>query len=117
MSIAASKWAWQSDLSGPLKLILLALAHCHNGKTGQCNPRVETIAGMVGRSERSVQYVLKDLQAAGYIRPIKRRRGRRQASNQFALALDGVVFQSEKTSPLKNDRQSKKLHPVYRTGI
>lgn len=111
MSIAATKWAWQSDLPPPLKLVLLALADCHNGKSGQCNPRVETIAGMVGRTKRAVQYTLKDLEARGYICPIRRRKGRRQASNQYALALDGVVFQNAKNSTLKNGTPRRKLHP------
>lgn len=111
MSTIATKWAWQADLPPSLKLVLLALADCHNRKTGQCNPKVETIAGMVGKSKRATQYALADLQAMGYILPIKRRRGSRQTSNQYALALDGVVFQSAKNSTLRGKSKCAKLHP------
>lgn len=111
MSTAATKWAWQAELPPSNKLVLLALAECHNGKTGQCNPRIETIAEMVGRSKRAIQYALKELCEAGYIQPIRRRKGARQASNQYALALDGVVFQGAKNSSLKAGAKCKKLHP------
>lgn len=111
MSVAASNWAWEADLAPKLKLVLLALAHCHNGRTGQCNPRVDTLAVMVGRSKRALQYSLKELEDGGYIRSIKRRKGARQASNQYALALDGVVFQSARSSTLKKTGECKKLHP------
>lgn len=110
MSNAATKWAWKCDLPAKLKLVLLALADCHNGKTGQCNPQVKTISAMVGRSHRAVQYSLKELTECGYIQPIRRRKGARQASNQYALALDGVVFQSAKNSSLKARAKNRKLH-------
>ena len=111
MSTVATKWAWQADLSPSLKQVLLALAECHNRKTGQCNPKVETIATMVGKKKRATQYALRALEKMGYIKPIKRRRGSRQTSNQYALALDGVVFQSAKSSTLKRKQKCAKLHP------
>jgi DNA-binding transcriptional ArsR family regulator len=101
MSTVASKWAWEADLPLNQKMVLLALADCHNSKTGQCNPRIETLAAKVGLSVRSIQYILKALKKAGYIAPIKRRKGRKQAANQYALALDGVVFQHATSCTLK----------------
>lgn len=92
MSVKATKWAWESELPSGLKLVLLALADCHNSRSGQCNPRIDTIAEKTNRSVRSVQYAMKDLGSMGYIRPIRRRKGARQAANQYELALDGVVF-------------------------
>lgn len=92
MSVKATNWAWEADLSPSQKLVLLALAHCHNGRTGQCNPRVSTIVDKTGLGERRVKGILKELREAGYIRPDRRRKGRRQASNQYGLALQGVVF-------------------------
>ena len=101
MSTVASKWAWEADLPLNQKMVLLALADCHNSRTGQCNPRIETLAEKVGLSVRSIQYILKALKKAGYIAPIKRRKGRKQAANQYALALDGVVFQHATSCTLK----------------
>lgn len=114
MSNVATDWAWKADLPPNLKLVLLALAHCHNGKTGQCNPRVKTLADMVGKKHRTVRYDLKALQEAGYIKPAKRRKGARQASNHYALALDGVAFQTrEKRTrkvPEKASKYDAQLH-------
>lgn len=111
MSNRAVKWAFETDVPGTLKLVLVALAHCHNGKTGQCNPRIETLAGMVGRSIRPVQYALKELETLGYIHRARRRKGARQASNHYVLALDGVVFQGAKNSRLKGQEKCRKQHP------
>lgn len=112
MSLKATKWAWETDLPpNTQKLVLLALAHCHNSKNGQCNPRIETITEMVGCSKRAAQYALKELEGLGYIRAIRRRKGARQASNQYALALDGVVFQSATPRTLKPKKKCADLHP------
>jgi len=46
MSRRMPDWAWEQDAgSATNKAVLLALANRHNGRTGQCNPRVATIAG------------------------------------------------------------------------
>ncbi len=105
MSVKATNWAWETDLPSHLKLVLLALAHCHNGKSNQCNPRVEVIAKMVGREKRAVQQSLKELETGGYIRRKPRRKGPRQASNQYELAMEGVVFLSAVNCSLKGSKR------------
>lgn len=116
MSYVATKWAWDTDIQPHLKYILLALAHFHSGKTGQCNPKVETIAKMVGKSKRATQTALGQLEDMGYIAKAKRRRGPRQASNHYNLALDGVVFQSAPDRSLKTSKLNAELHPETTLG-
>lgn len=45
MSIQATEATWAADVSPPSrKLVLLFMAHKHNGQTGQLNPSVDTVA-------------------------------------------------------------------------
>ncbi len=111
MSVDATNWAWETDLPAHLKLVLLALAQFHNGRSNQCNPRVEVIAKKVGRGKRAVQQSLKDLETGGYIRRKPRRKGPRQASNQYELAMDGVVFLSAVNCSLKGNKRRSPPHP------
>lgn len=113
MSVTATRWAWETDLPTHLKIVLLAIADFHNGKTGQCNPRVEVIAEKVGVDERTIRRALKALSDAGYIAIAKRRKGHRQASSHYNLALDGVVFQN----PKRGKSGCHVRHPETDTGV
>lgn len=112
MSVKAMEWAISVDLSNSAqKLVLMILAHAHNGKTGQCNPRVTTIARGAGLSERAVKRALKELRDMGYIHSAKRRKGPRQASNHYVLALDGVAFQLPPKSKKTDTSGCRSCHP------
>lgn len=116
MSNIATKWAWQADLQPHLKYVLLALADCHNHRTGQCNPRVDTLAHKLGKSKRATQYALDQLEEYGFIAKARRRKGSRQTSNHYALALDGVVFQNTTGCTLKKRKNDAGLHSENTLG-
>lgn len=68
MSHRATIWAWAQDKAEGLgKFVLLALADCHNGKTGLCNPSNRLLCRKTGLAERTVREVLAALQEAGLI--------------------------------------------------
>jgi DNA-binding transcriptional ArsR family regulator len=114
MSVKAMEWAISTDLkNNAQKLVLMILAHSHNGKTGQCNPRVETIARGAGLSERAVKRALKELREMGYVHSARRRRGPRQASNHYVLALDGVVFQCPDKPQKSEESGCRSCHPDF----
>ena len=50
---------------GSQRLLLVALAHHKNFKTGQCNPSIKTLAAECKISERSIHRNLKSLVALG----------------------------------------------------
>lgn len=88
MSHFATNWAFeQSGLKPAAKLVLLALADCHNPVHG-CFPSHEYIARICSISERSVRDQLDTLEAAGYIRRVKTNTGSGRASNHYILGFD-----------------------------
>ncbi len=65
MGLAATKWVWwQSRATGIPKLVLLAIAD-HASDEGVAWPGVARLAGMVGKSPRTVQRCLEELEALG----------------------------------------------------
>lgn len=85
MSIKATNWAYEQRLPPTEKSVLVALAHRHNAKTGQCNPSVETLSIMTGCSERSVQRSLRKLISVKCIAPIGSAKGGRNKSTKWRL--------------------------------
>jgi DNA-binding transcriptional ArsR family regulator len=68
MSIEATTWAWkQHAANASMKLVLLALADAHNGKTGQCNPTLARISAETELGQRNVRYHLRALERLGLI--------------------------------------------------
>lgn len=67
MSLAASSWAWSYPLSHIPKLVLLALADCHNGITGLCCPSVAHLVQMTGLDRASVFRGLATLKKEGLV--------------------------------------------------
>ncbi|MCA8504786.1 helix-turn-helix domain-containing protein [Burkholderia multivorans] len=80
-------WAWEQRLPPNSKLILMALADAAD-EVGQCWPRVRLIAEKCCTSERTVQRVLKELEATGFLQ-IERnyRKDGSQSSNIYSLNL------------------------------
>lgn len=54
VSVAASSWAWSLKIRPVDKLVLLALADCHNGITGLCCPSVTHLMQMTGLKRRVI---------------------------------------------------------------
>lgn len=87
MSTEASAWAWKQRLSPASKLILMALADAAD-EVGMCWPRVRLIAEKACTSQRTVQRVLKELEATGLLQiERKYRKDGGQSSNVYRLNL------------------------------
>ena len=72
MSHAATNWAIkQRGLKPATKIVLWHLADCHNGHTGQCNPKQSTLADLCEMSRSTVNLHLNKLEELGLIRRIQ----------------------------------------------
>lgn len=78
MSYRALNWAWSSDLPASEKFVLVALADMAD-EHESCFPTQARLAGMVGRTDRSVRDSLKALEARGMI--VREHRKRVDGSN------------------------------------
>jgi len=90
VSLAAMSWVWaMSDLDPTEKLVLLALADCHNESTGRCFPARETLAVRACVSVESVRRWLRKLEERGLIETVVAfdEHGR-QRSNEYELSFD-----------------------------
>jgi hypothetical protein len=72
MSYSATQLAWaafasQSNLAATRRITLLALAECHNGQTGQCNPSIQRLVAMTGMKPQTVIDAIKELENTGLI--------------------------------------------------
>lgn len=68
MSFEAYKAVWSTDCTGGIKLTLLAIAEFASKKNGYtCEASIETLAEMVGTSDRQIKRNLKALEDGGYI--------------------------------------------------
>jgi hypothetical protein len=67
MSAQATFWAQRQRPSGGLgaKLVLLTLADIHNDHSGECRPKVATLAERCMLSERQAQRILTGLERDG----------------------------------------------------
>lgn len=105
MSWQASKIVWEnSKQTGGLKLTLLAIADFASPGNGwTCEAAIETLAGMVGVSDRQIKKNLKALEGCGEL-VIERQIGRGN-TNQYSLAplvkgeLEDTFYQQEKVNP------------------
>lgn len=87
MSIKAMNWAWEQSLPCSPKLILMALADAADD-SGDCWPKVKTIARKCNVSERTVQRVMKEFIADGLLELTARfNQDGRQISNNYRLLL------------------------------
>ncbi len=91
MSHAATNWAIQQrGLKPATKIVLWHLADCHNGHTGQCNPRQAVLADRCEMSKSTLNVHLAELEKRGLI---KRHRDvdpttKKQRPTHYTLAMD-----------------------------
>ncbi len=91
MSHAATNWAIrQKGLKPATKIVLWHLADCHNGHTGQCNPRQDTLAAECEMSRSTLNLHLDKLEEMGLIqRHSDVDPGtKRQRPTHYTLAMD-----------------------------
>ena len=81
-------WAWGLPLKPSIKFVLLALADASDD-AGYCWPSIPTLAKKTCLNPRSVQRILNQLQAQGFLRVERRHRlDGSPTSNGYRLALD-----------------------------
>lgn len=86
MSYDATKWAWMTirgnpQLASTRRLLLLALADFHNGKSGQCNPSLNTLVADTGMHRTTIPDAIRDLEREGIV-SVSRRFG---AGSEYTL--------------------------------
>ena len=111
---------------GPVPFAVLAVLAGHADEAGECFPSLETIAGIVGVSDRTVRTAVRVLEAAGLVETIRRRRDttiyrildrkptsdqesqdRKPTSDQEPI-LDRKPGTGQGVRPEKNDRLDRK---------
>jgi hypothetical protein len=90
--------AWAIDvkgIGGSDRLILMLLAECHNGKTGQCNPGLDWLQERTGLKERALQTRMKALEQANLVEReyafLGRGRGSQVVQYALKIGIMGVV--------------------------
>lgn len=94
MSHDATNWAIkQRGLKPAAKIVLWHLADCHNGHTGQCNPRQATLAVMCEMSRSTLNLHLSKLEERGLIKRVTSidETTKRQRPTHYILAMDGPL--------------------------
>lgn len=107
MSLDATRWAWATPASHGAKLVLLALADCHNKDTGLCCPSVQTIGRMTGLARTSVMEAIQSLEGVGLL-SVERSPGRhsnyklpiQNPSSNPTGSVSGPVQKLDGTSPV-----------------
>ena len=89
---------WELDLPSTQKLVLLAMADHANDFGRQCFPSIEHLAWKSGCSERSVQRLIRELEAVGIVVTTRRSRGGRNKVNQYWIRPE----KGKKLEPLRN---------------
>ena len=88
MSNKAQAWAWQVEIGGVAKLVLVALAD-HADDKGICWPGARGLAAKCGVTERTIRANLKQLAEQGLIEAEERKRDDgSQASNRYYLNME-----------------------------
>lgn len=93
----------KSSSNGSAKLVMIIIAHCHNSKSGQCNPSYETISAMSGLSRATVARCISYLVDIGELiritAPIARSaKGYSQESNNYEI--HPALCKSQSETPL-----------------
>lgn len=90
MSIQATEATWAADVSPPSrKLVLLFMAHKHNGQTGQLNPSVSTVARGCGITACQARRHLHALIEDGFLEVVGNDGGGAPGSTRsYRLTLD-----------------------------
>lgn len=101
MSIHAMSWAIKvKGLPIATKAVLMMLAECHNGETGQCNPSIGYLQEITGLKDRALQIHMKALEEAGLLEReyVHHGRGKGCSVGQYNLKIG--ILGAVKTSPI-----------------
>jgi Helix-turn-helix domain len=101
MSVRATRWGWEQQISATEKLVLLELCDRINDKRKKdiCWPSQEMIAKRTGFEERTVNSALKRLQARGLINRQRRMIRGQRTSDMITVLIDGPTSESSAAAP------------------
>jgi hypothetical protein len=98
MSFALVAWAMEQDIeSATQKWVLVALANVANHHTGECRPKMETLARETSLGESTVRKAVTALVKGGYV---KRKRQRRQDGSLGVYEFEFPEAARERRPPL-----------------
>jgi len=103
MSVQAITWAYQTNISDPIKKFILVTLGNYADEYGVCWPSQSTLIAACSCSERKLRESLKSLEAEGWIKRIQRRR-KNGSRRSDAVLLVGFP---ERKIPLSADE-----HPI-----
>ncbi|MEX1079814.1 MAG: helix-turn-helix domain-containing protein [Homoserinimonas sp.] len=109
------EWAYGVALPAPQKAVLLALAHCKNGKTGRCFPSQQEISTMTGLGLSTVKRSLDALATERVISRTKTAKGRYRSNDEYRLnhSYESTEAQPRATSAHSEPRpESPKAEPT-----
>ena len=120
MSHEATNWAFQQQLSPPTKMVLLALANCHNPSHG-CFPSQEYLADASCMSTRNARRHLVALESLGLIERVRVRNEKVQwAKTEYTLHMEKLPDKSAARSGKATGHTGSKLPDTegqsYRTN-
>lgn len=78
--------AWEQELPGNEKLVLLVIAKARNGKSGKSFPSQRSIAKQTGYSVRQVERIIRSLAERDVIKITRKRQSRKWALNHYTFA-------------------------------
>ena len=106
MSVKALSWAFEQRLAGNEKCVLLAIADACDD-AGVCWPKISTIAYKACVSERTVQRIIRQLEASGHITASTRTDGSRQTTSLYTLNMRSCAApgssRGDRLSPVRGD--------------
>lgn len=79
---------WDADVSGNVRILLLAMADQANHDGGDCYPSVERLVWMTGLGERTVKRFLAQLREAGIIEAVAHLGGGRGYATEYQLRFE-----------------------------
>lgn len=100
MSREATDWAWGTECEHGARLVLLALARCHNEETAQCNPNVATLCRMTRLGKTAVVQSIEALEKSGLVK-VGRKSG---CGSNYELAFSNrfEIRTGSETEPVRN---------------
>ena len=105
MSFYATAWAGEvmqgSELPATRRMVLLALADCHNEQTGRCDPSLELMIQKTGLDRHSVPKSIRELESAGLI-VVKRAVGKRSSYTLLTSTENRTATSAENHTSTEN---------------
>jgi hypothetical protein len=113
MSVVAVRWALEQRQAGGARVVLIALAEAHNGRTGRCDPSQAGIAEQLGVTLRTVERAVSRLRTLGLVETTRRWHGKGgRTALSYALSIPSELSGESPDKTRRVTRQSRRSHPT-----